>query len=107
MLVGVAAGHAVVAVIDPLRFEAAILSRTRSPMTSRSNWAIDVLLSFPIGRIERLGRDGKREFHVGDRFDEDCVLSQPPRSLPGDFLHYAKSRASTARPARSTSFRSA
>jgi hypothetical protein len=23
----------------PLRFEAAILSRTRSPMTSRSNWA--------------------------------------------------------------------
>jgi hypothetical protein len=32
----------------------------------------------------------KREFAVGDWFVEDCVLSQPPRSLSGDLLLFAK-----------------
>jgi hypothetical protein len=34
----------------------------------------------------------QREFSRGDGFDEDWVVSQPQRSLSGDFLHFAKSR---------------
>jgi hypothetical protein len=52
-------------------------------------------------QIRRMARDLRifpakfpvnRELVPGDSFDPDCVLSQPTRSRPGDFLNFAKSR---------------
>ena len=86
----------------PLRLEAAILSRTRSPMTSRSNWAKDsstfrvsrpmlvVVLndwvtetketSMLVEQLHQLGEVGQRAGQPVDLVDDDDV------DLPGSHL---------------------
>src|SRR3989442_3077518 len=67
----------------PLRLEAAILSRTRSPITSRSNWAKETKYvkrepAHAAGRIERLGHRHKGHGMLVEQFHQLGEIRQRP-----------------------------
>ena len=63
----------------PLRFDAAILSRMRSPVTSRSNWAVNQHRRLTPSRMEANVRSC-RQIHCdgGGIFGTDCDPIQSP-----------------------------
>src|SRR5205085_399344 len=68
----------------PFFFEAAILSRIRSPVTSRSNWANDnstlsVRRPHRAGRVELLGHRDERHSLGIEKLDEPGKIGERPR----------------------------
>jgi len=80
------------AALDCQRFEAAILSRTRSPITSRSNWANESrhIQREPAhtGRsVERLGDRNEGDLMLVEQFDQPGKVGERSGE-PVDFVHH-------------------